>query len=177
MTTRFSQPEIALLEPGAETNSTLYITNFRTDGTHEIRVFADVRDPAVNDTAVILINSLEQRSSGEATDTRITFARDLVSSNPECLELNELLSQAQRAVRTNQNAEADELITAAIEGCRYLISESNKQREAPDRISLDWLAQFRYANHVLVGLLLALLGVAGFLVAHYVSAARTENEE
>lgn len=177
VTMTYSENVIETIEQDEEYNVTLYVTNFRPEGTYEISVTAQAQEPDVNDTAILFVNSLEQTSMGDDVNTRITFARDLVSSNPECLELNELLSQATRAVQTGQEDEANRLINAAIEGCRYLISESNKQREDPSRISLEWFEQFRYANHVLIGLLVALLGVAGFLLVHYVSAAQTQHEE
>ena len=167
------------LQPGEVENTTLLITNFRPQGTYDIHVTAESTDPAVNDTAIILINSLEQARQGdEAVQTRVTFARDLFASNPECLELNEVLEQASNAAQRGDSAEASRLIDAAIDGCRYLIGDSNRRLEEPRSFSVaGWLGGYRYANQVLAGLLIVLLGVGGFLVSQYVSAARVAREE
>lgn len=175
VTFAFSQNQIPLLEPNQEENIELIITNFRVDGSYEILVSALSQDPEVNDTAIIFINSLDQSQEGEATQARVTFARDLLAGNPECLELNELLRQAEQAIQTNQLSEAQNLIDASIQGCRYLISESNRREETPGFIGLDWLLRTPYANTILIASVLVLLIIGGLLVTHYVSAAKKES--
>lgn len=167
------------LQPGQEQNSTLLITNFRPDGTYDVRVTAVSQEPEVNDTAIILINSLEQsRNMDEAIQTRVTFARDLVSSNSECLELNEVLEQASSAAQRGESQEARRLIDAAIDGCRYLIGESSRRVEEPGVFSIgSWMNNYRYANHVLIGLIMTLLLAGGLILTHYLSAAKMEQEE
>ena len=175
----WQQTRILDLQPGEQANTTLFITNFRPDGTYDVHVHAQSTNPDVNDTAIILINSLEQARQGdEAVQTRVTFARDLVASNPECLELNEVLEQASNAASSGDNQEASRLIDAAVDGCRYLISQANRRVEEPGAFSVrEWLNQYRYTNHILIGLLIALLGAAALLLTHYLNAAKLEQEE
>lgn len=177
VTMSFSQSQFESIAPGQGHNVTLTIENFRLDGTYEILVTGQSQNPRVNDTAVLFINSLEQGSEGDAIQTRVTFARDLLRNNPECLELNELLDQAVRAIQTNQLQEADNLVSAALDGCRFLISEANRRQETPGYFDVAAILHSRYMNYVLYGGLIVVLLTGGLLLTHYIRAAKKEQEE
>lgn len=170
---RFSESQIPRLESGDSRNVTLYIENFRLDGTYEVLVIAEAQNPSVNDSAVLFINSLEQTSEGAAVLTKITFARDLLTNNQECLELNELLQQAQNAIRTSQYQTANDLVQSALDGCRFLISESNRRVETPGRFSIQELFRAQYANYALILAIVTVLIIIATLLQHYYSAAKT----
>ncbi len=174
VTFAFSTDQYATLAPHEEHNLTLYISNYRSSGTYEVKVLAQADQPKVNDSTLIYVNSIEKGSEGSAVQTRVTFAKDLVASNPECIELNTLVKEAQRAVDTGQIQEADKLLNAVINGCRYLISTSGARQETPQGLDLSWLANFRYANEVLIGLVVLLGGIAVLLVMHYRESTRED---
>ena len=73
---------------------------------------------------------------GDEVKARVTFARDLLASNVECQELNELLDLAEVELdNQNLNAAAN-IVDSVINGCKYLIkSVKNVQEEQPEEIS------------------------------------------
>ena len=109
----------------------LIVTNYRLGDNFEVRVRAKVNDPQFTDTALIMINSLEAASNGEDIKTKVTFARDFLGQNPECVELNELLDEADKLIKEGKNDQAMKLVQGAIEGCKYLISKSKEKQETP----------------------------------------------
>ena len=171
----WSEQSFEDLLPRERKNTSLFITNYRAAGTYEIKVTATVDDPPMNDSAILFINSLEKYSEAEdAVAVKVTFARDLLGANPECAELNELVEQAQRAISTRQYEEASEILDAVVEGCRFLVQESASREELATGIDIGWLANFRYANTVLAGMLVVLTGIALLLFMHYHSASKKE---
>lgn len=110
----------------------LTINNYKSEGHYEIKVKAKVVNPDFVDTATIFVNSADTNSEGEALDTKISFARDLLSSNPECQELTELLNQAKRELSLNNYEGTAKLVDSVINGCKYLVS-SKSQIEKPSK--------------------------------------------
>ncbi len=128
----FSEDYIALLLPREERNVTLSITSYKTYGSYEIQLIAKVRKPRYTDTATLYINSLEKGAENRTQlNTKIAFTQDLLEEHPECLELNELLSEAKKAVAEGKYQEAQQLIDEAVEGCKYIISASQGYLEIP----------------------------------------------
>lgn len=171
---RFTQNTFAQLQPEEERNITLLVDNYRSQGTYEIKVTADVRDPEVNDSALIFVNALEQESFGDAVNTRVSFAQDLLTSNPECLELNEQLNRARTLLQEGRTHETDLLLREVVDACRFLIAAPGAREEIPAGWDVSWFTQMRYANQVLLGLLGVLVLIAVFLLMHYYSAARQD---
>jgi len=127
ITLSFTQDYFAQLDPGQEEVTNLIITSYTSQGTYEIRVVANVTDPATSDTAMILINSIEKGTySPEEINTRIAFTRDLLSSNPQCLELTEMLVRAERAISQGELGDAQELLSVVLENCRFLVTTETK---------------------------------------------------
>lgn len=112
------------LDPGSEELTNLIITSYTSQGKYEIVVMANITEPESSDSAIIMINSIEMGTySPQELNTRIAFTRDLLSANPQCLELNELLMRAETAVNNNNLDEAGELLGIALENCRYLVTQ------------------------------------------------------
>lgn len=111
---------------------TLTISNYKSEGHYEIQVRAKVVNPDFTDTATIYVNSADTTSEGEQLETKISFARDLLSSNPECQELTELLNQAKKELALNNYEGTAKLVDSVINGCKYLVSV-NAQTEKPSR--------------------------------------------
>ncbi len=115
------------IDPGQEEDTNLIITSYTTMGNYHITVHANISEPDSTDSAQILINSIEKGSySPEEINTKIAFTRDLLSNNPQCLELNEMLFRAETAVGNEELDEAAELLSIVLENCRFLIAQSQK---------------------------------------------------
>ncbi|MFH1400460.1 MAG: putative Ig domain-containing protein [Nanoarchaeota archaeon] len=155
----FSTDFYPTLEPGQQEISELTVSNYREYGPYEIQIIANVTDPAFTDTGTIYINSLEEKSEGEDINTRLQFARDLLTTNVECQELNELLDKAdvERAKRNYDTA--INIVDSVVNGCKYLISTTQNE---PDNQQPLTFALFSYVipgNIVLIA-----MGVIGLLI-------------
>jgi hypothetical protein len=114
---------IASLLPDANETFNLSITSFATFGEYAVNLMAIVEDPDFNTTATILINSIELGQRGDAEyDTRLSFARDIVESNPRCIELNEHIQRSRELVAQGESEEAILLLDDIVENCRYLVN-------------------------------------------------------
>lgn len=124
---------IAKLNKGESVDATLYVKNYKSEGHYEIQLLANVTVPNYQDTATIYINSAEMKSEGEALESKISFAQDLLSSNPECQELNELLGQAKIELTNENYAGTAKIVDNVINGCKYLVNNAKNNKETPDR--------------------------------------------
>lgn len=150
------------LETGKDAEVTLTIANYKSEGHYEIQILAKVINPDFTDTATIYVNSADTKSEGEQLETMISFARDLLSSNPECQELTELLNEAKKELSINNYEGTAKLVDSVINGCKYLVS-SGSQVEKPSKEFINRFTwKSAYNNYaIIVGF--ALL----FLVAIY----------
>lgn len=156
VTYSFSKDYFAEIAREQEVETILSVTNYRTEGPFEIIVNAKVSDPPFVDSASIFINSLEQTSEGEAVKTKVTFARDMISENPECRELNDLLDRAQRAIDSVNYAEALNMVNAVINGCKFLINEKEvvrKEKPTVMEVAFDFMAENADKIAITAGLL------------------------
>ncbi len=147
---------------GANVSTNLTIVSYRAFPTYEIIVTANVTTPDYQDSVSIFINSIEKglgRYSRDVTNTKITFARDLLEGNPECLELNGLLERAQKEMENNNLIKANEYIDTAIQGCKYLVNMGQKEIEQPSKIitSLRRLFGIEAVNYILVIVVLGII--------------------
>ncbi|MFH1173890.1 MAG: hypothetical protein V1725_02030 [archaeon] len=133
ITATFDQSHIPSLSKNETKAIMLTLSNYRSNGTYELQVVAKVASPEYEDRATIFVNSLEKSSSGDEVNTKVTFARDLLGSNPECQELNELLTRAEDAILAGNTTQGVELINAVIEGCKYLVNKVRLNQEQPQR--------------------------------------------
>ena len=108
-----------------ETNIT--ITGFRTLSPFSFNVTAFVGSLQYTDYETININALEKgQEDVEAIKSRIGFARDLLTDNPECGELLEVLDEAEE----NPQDSSLQIINNVINGCKYLIGENTARDDA-----------------------------------------------
>ncbi len=110
------------------------VDNYRLGENYEIRINANVTTPEASDSALVLLNSIEQSEEGENVETKVTFAQDLLNENPECLELNELLTKAKEELESGSSEEAAHMVDSVINGCKYLASISKKSEQSPETI-------------------------------------------
>ena len=163
-------PEIA---PGDEAKTDLILTAYKLLNQYEIFIWANVTEPTYRDKAIIYINAIEKsRGNQSVTSTKITFAQDLLSSNPECLELNEFLEQALDFMDRQDYEKASQITDSVIQGCKYLVSQGKLRDERPTglTIGLD-LDKIPYIGPIL------LVFVLGMAFAIFMTVrARKENE-
>lgn len=168
-TFEFGRSRIPVLPMGQSVNTTLTVTNFRSLGPYEIRINATSQSPEFEDSATILINSLEmfQDESGEAVESRVTFARELLSENVECQELNELLNRASDSLASGDVSEAARMVDAAINGCRHVMGQ-DVRRDTPSALVTGLTALDTHSEQFLffVGILtlVSLLSLGAYLV-------------
>ncbi|MFH1399338.1 MAG: putative Ig domain-containing protein [Candidatus Woesearchaeota archaeon] len=118
-----------------EQKTSLIIQSPDLTGNFEIIIRADVTDPEFSDTAKMILYTIEKGELNETQlNTKITFTRDLLLANPECLELTELLEEAQAEIANGSLIKANELIENTIRYCRYLLTSKETMKEKPSEI-------------------------------------------
>jgi len=119
----FDQDTIDLIPPGGEQIINLLLESFSTPGTYAITINISVDQPKFEDSTLLYIDLVERGIFNKTIIVnRITFSKDLFKENPECLELQELLDQAEIAINNNEFDKARELTEVAIRGCRDLVT-------------------------------------------------------
>lgn len=145
---KLSKESFDTLQPNQKEFVTLYVKSFKTYGTYDILVEATAdavttaedgteKTSKFNEKAKIFVNSLLKASGNESqVNTKLSFAQDLLSTNPECLELNEFLQKARQMLADKNEKEADKMMEQVIESCKYLIApkEAVKKIEAPAKV-------------------------------------------
>ncbi len=159
LTVSFDNSYFGNLPIGSETEAILEISNYREEGPFEIVVSSRVADPEFNDSTKILISAIEQTTKGDEARVKVTFAKDLLSENSECRELNDLLDRAEGAVKTEDFDEALKLVDGVINGCRYMMQQEEIRRESPSmiRAGFDFARQYTLEIVGGAGLLLILV--------------------
>ncbi len=135
LTMEFTKSFFKSLGVNEEEKTNLVITSPEFLGNYEIVVTASVQNPEFEDSAKIILNTLEKGELNKTQlYTKITFTEDLLLANPECLELMELLKEAEKAVNESRFVDANDQIEKAIRGCRYLIAAKETFLEEPSPI-------------------------------------------
>ena len=170
----FSTDYFAELAPGDSEKTDLVLTSYKLFNHYEIIIWANVTDPKYQDKAVVYVNSIERTTGNQSVAaTKITFARDLISSNPECLELNEYLKRAQDAMNQRDYEQASQILDSVIQGCKYLVSQSRLRDERP----LGMIFGFDFSSNPYIMPLLILF-ILSLLVAIILTIrAKGKNEE
>ena len=95
-------------------------------GTYEIEIIAEVSDPKFIKSETIHISLVERLDLSRVVE-KISLVKDLFSQNPVCLELNDLLIEAQRLLDEGKVEEAGVIVKDTINKCKGLLTET----EAP----------------------------------------------
>ncbi|MFA5797782.1 MAG: hypothetical protein WC916_07170 [Candidatus Woesearchaeota archaeon] len=131
----------------------LTVSNYKGDGHYELQIIGEITNPRYTDKTTIYINSAEMRTEAEELENKISFARDLLSSNPECMELSELLTQAKVELSKQNYKKGAKIVDDVVNGCKYLVSNTNKKvEEKPARDFIkrfDW--QQKYTDYAIMG--------------------------
>lgn len=169
--TSLSSNFIESLEPNETTEIILEIKNYRLGNNYEIELIANVSSPSFEDTAIVILTSIEQSSDGDNVDVKVTFARDLFNDHPECQELNELLDKANEKLQEGNFDEARRYVDTAINGCKYIVSTLQQRTERPDAIpSVITLKEATLSTILFTALAFLILSTIAFIIYyHYTS--------
>ena len=164
----FSTNNIASLQEEEEREVMLSLTGYREQGPLKIVVSADVGSPEFTDTETLLIAGMEMASdSPESVRALVTYARDLLTSSPECAELNDLLAEALNSIERGNVDEALRLVDSAINGCQYLLTQEEQfRREQPSnlRLGLDFTSK-HWSEIVFASIALIFVAILFYVVA------------
>ncbi|MFH1636977.1 MAG: hypothetical protein ABIB71_00965, partial [Candidatus Woesearchaeota archaeon] len=96
---------------------------------YTVKLEADSEDPILHEEAEIIVD-VRERDAALITQIReqIQFTRDLFLQNPECMELSELIDEAERLLELRQFDRALELLHQANQGCKDFISQERGQK-------------------------------------------------
>jgi hypothetical protein len=137
-------------------------TNFEKAERNEVTITATATEPDYSDSVKFIIDVIDKYEGNRTIiEEKIKFTADLFEENPECLELNELLLQAETALENNELEKARVLTESAINACRQLVGS---QRLKPVREEMP--TRFVGFNMILP-LIIALLIVFLVLAIYY----------
>ena len=166
----FSVSFIESLAIGESRNVSLFLSNYRALSPLLITILAEVSEPDFVDSESLIIAGLEMAGDDpQSVRALVTYARDLLSSSPQCAELNDLLDNAQRVLEQGSVQEALRLIDAAINGCTYLLSEDELlRREQPGslRTGLDFTSQY-WSEIVFSSIALIFIAIVFYVLAFF----------
>jgi hypothetical protein len=127
----FAEDYIEFIDSQEYIETELYITQGNLiSGAYSVNVIADIDDPETQDISIININPMDNLSE------KVNSVMDMIKLNPICRELEEVVVKAQDAIRNKRYDEGDTLLTEAIEGCKYLVSASQKNEQLAGEKSL-----------------------------------------
>ncbi|NTV24176.1 MAG: hypothetical protein HGA85_07470, partial [Nanoarchaeota archaeon] len=154
------------LKPGEERETEMVLTAYKIFNHYEIIIWANVSDPNYRDKLLVYVNSVEKSKGNQSvTATKVTFANDLLSSNPECMELNEFLKKAIIYMDQGEYDAASDVAESVIQGCKYLVSQGKLKSDKPTGlfIGID-LDSNPLIKPALVLAMLLIIGVVIFTV-------------
>ena len=125
---KLSKTEIELLKPKEVEEINLTIIANALDvidiETTEIEIFANVTKPKVEDSAKILLSLIEHnREQRLKAEEKQKLLKEYITSNPECLELEEALEEASKAFKERNYSKAIELAENAIQACKSIVGK------------------------------------------------------
>ncbi len=145
----FDNSYFSSLRSGAEEN--LSMTVFASpdaEGLFEITINADVKSPSYHDWGKFYLTVREVNKS-DALE-KIIFTEEFLASNPECIEIKELVDEARNYFDGGDYLKAIEKSREAIEACKISISQKALLRdssglfkfEVQDYVGITTLASF-----------------------------------
>ncbi|MFC1741681.1 hypothetical protein ACFL3V_04050 [Nanoarchaeota archaeon] len=165
------------LDPNEKEFVTLTVQSYKTYGTYEMLIEAEADAVVVasdgtektsrfTERAKIFVNSLLKAEGNDSqVNTKLAFAEDLLTTNPECLELNEFLRKAQQMLGDEDIQEADKMLGQVIESCKYLIAprEAAPELEKPAQVyGMPTESVFILSTVAIVTLIVAIALVFGW---------------
>ena len=161
----FGIDKIDSLKPNETVKTELVADSYKSYPNYEILVKARVTNPNFEDSAKIMINSIELGSeSDKEFNTKVTFTRDLLKENPECLELNEFLDKARTLIQKKEYDKADALLNSIVRTCKYLVTSKQGVEEKPSPVKNH---NFTILITLVVTGLISLISIVLYLQKHF----------
>jgi len=119
----FANSQLNELGFGQSANVTLRIlTDTQKAGKYKATIFANVTAPKFSDWGDFFID-LRKTNETEA-DQMLVFTQKMISENPECIELTELLKEAKKLFEQSKYPESKEKAQEAVTACEEAISKN-----------------------------------------------------
>jgi hypothetical protein len=160
---QLNKTNISQLVVGAEESVKITITSYNlTKESYEIRFLAHASSPTLNQTSVIYLKTNPKNRT--EVEEKLRLVKDLFEENPECLDLWEMISDAEKELNRENLVRAKELTDLAVKNCMDLINYESTpiQQTIPGKEEID------YNQLINVFLLLSLFSV----VAYYIVSGR-----
>ncbi|MFH1211980.1 MAG: Ig-like domain-containing protein [Candidatus Woesearchaeota archaeon] len=158
---RFTRDYWPVIELGTSRETTLVVSNYRTTGTYEIMLKANIANPQFEDSVLLVVNSIESLLEGEKIKQKVTFARDLLNDNPECQELNELLDRAEQSLAAGDLQKALKTVDSVINGCKYIVNNIKDRPEENPKPILERLSNLSRDEYIIIGsVLIVIVGLS-----------------
>ncbi len=123
LTPSLSDDYIGALNIGESTNITLIVNAKQKPGRYKITIYGDVERPPYETSLDVYVDMVEKGYfNKKEIITKIQFAHDLFRENPECLELDELLINAEIALNQTEMEKATRIMEGAVQACRDLVA-------------------------------------------------------
>jgi len=83
--------------------------------------------------------------------TKIAYTEDLLRSNKECLELNEMVEEAKKLMKNKEYEKAIDLLNNAVEACKYLVATQPTNVSVKEK-PLEFKIAFKNKLNLIIGL-------------------------
>lgn len=122
----FDKTTIDSLSPSSSTKVNMIISSGENMdyGRYRIEIKAKVGSPALEETAVMFVRVVDGLGVDFVVE-RIVMVEDLFKENPQCLEFNDYLIEAEKIIDTDVD-KARDLVSRAIEECRDIITSKEQ---------------------------------------------------
>ncbi|MBT7281884.1 hypothetical protein HN832_00555, partial [archaeon] len=158
LSTEFDREEVDSIGVGKSEVVNMIINSHSFPGEYEIDLNVSVENPKIYQTAKIFIKLVEDLNSDFVSE-RIVLVEDLFRQNPQCLEFNDYLIEAEQTMEENPE-QAKELVEYAIKECRDLITTKESLIK---RVS-SLVSQGRWQIPVAVTSVLFALSMIGLMI-------------
>lgn len=129
VTPELTKDYVEILNPGETDYLDLILTSHSIPGRYEVAIVADVEDPDFTDSVKLFVELLDRFVFNKTlVIERLTFARDLFKENPECLEIQSVLREAEAALENEEFEKAQRLTEASINACKDLITNLRQKK-------------------------------------------------
>lgn len=130
--TNFTKSYFSSIDEGELKNTSLIIESSTNEtGLFEITINATSEDPEYNDWGKIYLKVIEEKQSEILEE--IIFTEEYIASNPECLEINELIKRAREYFEEEEYERARNQTEKALNACKETVSSPSLPRESVEK--------------------------------------------
>jgi hypothetical protein len=128
ITLTFTKSVFTGISVGMKEKTNLTITSYNlTKDRYDVKITAKVTSPKFNQSTTIYLETIPINKTRLETEIRVV--KDLFEENPECMDLTELILEAENELGKNNLEKARELTQKALDNCRDLVNYSARYVE------------------------------------------------